>query len=437
MHAIASSLLSLVLVAGWIVGAAVALYDGGGDVVHLTPSNWKDTSTGVWLVEFYSPTCGYCVQAAPEVKKAATALKGLAKIGVVDMTKHGSLGQPFNVKGFPTFKMLAEGKPTDYNGQRTAASFVDAVTGQIAKVAKARLGGGSSSSSSSSSKSSSSSSGKSTGTVEHVTDAEFDDKVLNNVNELVVVFVGASWCGHCKRFLPEYSTAAKELANTGIRLVYVEGPDNQQVSGQLNVQGFPTVKAFPPGRKSYKTAVDYNGPREAPAFVQWAQQLFETHGGKIEVEVPEIVDQAVFDKVCGEQKKCVLVFAEDLYDSGAKGRNALLESVKKAAGKVRHIPFAWVSANAQPAFEQAYNLGFGFPAVLMLREVDGQKVGFIHRGKTSEDDLVAFASSPKAAGAAVKAGWPAIKKTAPWDGKDAPKLQEVKDDFDLDEFLKS
>lgn len=54
----------------------------------------------------------------PEYKKAATALKGIAKIGAVDATQHQSLGQQYAVRGYPTIKVfgLDKKKPTDYNG---------------------------------------------------------------------------------------------------------------------------------------------------------------------------------------------------------------------------------------------------------------------------------------------------------------------------------
>lgn len=56
---------------------------------------------------------------APEWKKAATALKGVVKIGAVDMDVHGSVGGPYNVRGFPTIKIFGANKqsPKDYNGK--------------------------------------------------------------------------------------------------------------------------------------------------------------------------------------------------------------------------------------------------------------------------------------------------------------------------------
>ena len=261
---------------------------------------------------------------------------------------------------------------------------------------------------------------------------------MGNTNDMFMVAFVANWCGHCQRLKPEYEAAARKLANSGIRFVYVEAPDNQQLSSRFKVQGFPTVKAFPPGPKSDSSAIDYNGERETTAIVEWAQQMFEQHGGKVEVEVPELVNQSVLEKTCGANKRCVVVFAEDILDSSAKSRNALLETVKKAASKARHVPFVWVSANAQPDLEAAYDLRSGFPAVILLREVDGEKVGFVHKGKVTEDALVQFASAPRSLGQAIKGGWPTIRKTAPWDGKDAPKpAADEKDDFNLDEFLNS
>jgi protein disulfide-isomerase A6 len=54
----------------------------------------------------------------PEYKKAATALKGLAKVGAVDATQHQALASQYGVQGYPSIKVfgLDKKKPTDYNG---------------------------------------------------------------------------------------------------------------------------------------------------------------------------------------------------------------------------------------------------------------------------------------------------------------------------------
>lgn len=91
------------------------------------------------IVEFYAPWCGHCQNLKPAYEKAATSLKGLAKVAAVNCDEEtnkplcGSLG----VQGFPTLKIIRPskkpGKPTveDYQGQRTAKAIADAVAEKI------------------------------------------------------------------------------------------------------------------------------------------------------------------------------------------------------------------------------------------------------------------------------------------------------------------
>lgn len=97
--------------------AAVARADdsepgAGKDVVTLTQDNFDDEvlkTKDLFLVEFYAPWCGHCKNLAPEWAKAATALKGMAKLGAVDATKHGDLGKTYKAQGYPTLKAFAYG----------------------------------------------------------------------------------------------------------------------------------------------------------------------------------------------------------------------------------------------------------------------------------------------------------------------------------------
>lgn len=91
------------------------------------------------IVEFYAPWCGHCKNLKPAYEKAATSLKGLAKVAAIncDDESNKSFCGSMGVRGFPTLKIVKpgqrSGKPVveDYQGQRSAKAIVDAVVDKI------------------------------------------------------------------------------------------------------------------------------------------------------------------------------------------------------------------------------------------------------------------------------------------------------------------
>jgi protein disulfide-isomerase A1 len=100
------------------------------DVLVLTDDNFDEAineHSGL-LVEFYAPWCGHCKNLQPAYDAAAKELAGkglpLAKI---DADAHKAAAGKYGVRGFPTIKYFASGKPVDYSGGRSQEDIVNYV----------------------------------------------------------------------------------------------------------------------------------------------------------------------------------------------------------------------------------------------------------------------------------------------------------------------
>ena len=76
-----------------------------GKVIDATESSFRSEvldNDDFVMVEFFAPWCGHCKSLAPEWKKAAAQLGGVAKMVAVDATVHSGLASKYQVKGYPS-----------------------------------------------------------------------------------------------------------------------------------------------------------------------------------------------------------------------------------------------------------------------------------------------------------------------------------------------
>ncbi|KAI9700515.1 MAG: hypothetical protein M1820_006814 [Bogoriella megaspora] len=140
-----SPAIALALAVPWLLLSPVAgagLYTKSSPVLQVDGRSYDKLiakSNHTSIVEFYAPWCGHCQNLKPAYEKAATKLKGLAKVAAVNCDDEenkpfcGSMG----VQGFPTLKIVRPGskprKPVveDYQSARNAKAIVEAVVDKI------------------------------------------------------------------------------------------------------------------------------------------------------------------------------------------------------------------------------------------------------------------------------------------------------------------
>ncbi|KAK9133181.1 hypothetical protein Scep_012709 [Stephania cephalantha] len=394
-----------------------ALYGPSSPVLQLSPSNFKSkvlNSNGVVLVEFFAPWCGHCQALTPVWEKAATVLKGVATIAALDADAHKSLAQEYGIRGFPTIKVFAPGKPpVDYQGARDVKPIAEFALQQVKALLKDRLNGKTTGGSTEKNEPSAS--------VE-LNSKNFDELVVKSKDLWIVEFF-APWCGHCKKLAPEWKKAAKNLQGK-VKLGHVDCDAEKSVATVFNVQGFPTILVFGADKDSPSP---YEGVRAASAIESFAIEQLESNVSPPEVN--ELTGAEVMEEKCGSAAICFVAFLPDILDSGAEGRKKYLELLLSVAEN-----YVWTASGKQPDLEKKVGVGgYGYPALVALNVKKGA-----YAPLKSAFELEHIIEFVKEAGRGGKGNLPlesapAIVQTEPWDGKDGQILED--DEFSLEELM--
>ncbi|KAK2180538.1 hypothetical protein NP493_439g04066 [Ridgeia piscesae] len=426
------------------IAAASAMYSSSDDVIQLTQASFNNEviqSQDLWLIEFYAPWCGHCQSLAPEWKKAATALKGIVKVGAVNMDEHSSVGQPYNVRGFPTIKIFASNKnsPQDYNGARSAQALVDSAMSQLRAIVSERLSGRGGSSGGGRSSGGGGGGRKTTGDekdVVELTDSNFNELVLES-NDLWLVEFFAPWCGHCKNLAPEWARAASELKGK-VKLGALDATVHTVMAGRYGIRGFPTIKMFPSGKKD--GAEDYEGGRTSSDIVSFALDKLAEN-----VDPPEVVqltEESVLKGACDDHQLCIISFLPNILDCQSECRNNYLTTLRTLGEKYKKRTWGWVwmEALTQPDVETAVGVGgFGYPAMVAI---NSRKMKYATlKGSFSEKGINDFLRELAVGrgSTAPLSQMPKVLKIDAWDGKDGqmPEMEDIDlSDLDMDDDKK-
>ena len=419
------------------ISLSFSFFDSNTPVILLNGDNFEKEvvqSDDIWLILFYAPWCGHCQAFSPEYEKAARALKGIFKIGAIDADKERAIGGKYGIQGFPTVKFFGvhKDKPDEYNSARKAESVIDFMLEKAKAIINDRLNKNTNTNNNAggqqqqqNQKTADSDDGKD---VIELTDDNFDSTVFNDENMWLVAFY-APWCGHCKQLLPEWNAAATQLRGT-VKIAKLDATVHQKLAERYQIQGYPTIKIFAPGKGEDKKVEEYEGPRHTSGIVQYALDKLSKFG--YVPETKQLIDSDILKEECESRIGiCVIVFLPHIADSSANERNRYLDIIKESrkSNGGKPIYYLWAQGGDHFDFEDKLHLSFGYPAVIAVNYK--KKMYSICRSSFSKENLGDYISNllyGKEHLSKLPEGIK-IKKVDKWDGKDYVPPKEDDDDL--------
>jgi protein disulfide-isomerase A1 len=163
----------------------------------------------------------------------------------------------------------------------------------------------------------------------------YKDIVIDNDKDVLVEFY-APWCGHCKALAPKYEELGQAFSSAELsKLVTIAKVDATANDVPDEIQGFPTIKLFPAGKKD--APVDYSGSRTIEDLAQFIKEngshKAEAVFAKVdEADAEDLAEQAAAaTEEAKEKAEDVKESAEEATGKAAKVAKDAAESVKSAA----------------------------------------------------------------------------------------------------------
>ncbi|XP_050418751.1 dnaJ homolog subfamily C member 10 [Patella vulgata] len=177
-------------------------------------------SDEIWLVDFYAPWCGPCMQLAPEWRRLAKMLKSTKGVHVaeVDCQENSDVCRQESINSYPTMRLFPMGTTNTakfhmYNGWHRDATSLRAWVYEYLPSKVATLSRNS-----------------------------FYERILKSAEPWIVDFY-APWCGHCQTFKPEFEKVAESLDGIA-RAGKVDCQQYQHLCNEASITGYPTVRFY-------------------------------------------------------------------------------------------------------------------------------------------------------------------------------------------------
>jgi protein disulfide-isomerase A1 len=101
--------------------------------------------------------------------------------------------------------------------------------------------------------------------------SNFEREAVMSKDHDVLVNFFAPWCGHCKKFEPNYKSLAKKLKHVPtLKIMKIDATRNEVEN--IQIMAFPTVLLFPAGDDKLRRRVPFSGHRSPEDITAWLKK---------------------------------------------------------------------------------------------------------------------------------------------------------------------
>ena len=225
--------------------------------------------SGMWLVEFFSPSCGHCQRFTPTYLKLAQDLSQQVALsnlhfGSVNCQQDSAVCDSQKISGYPTLLLYVDGVLVEeYPGSRDYSELEKYLRTMYAqKLPAAQL------------------------QVQQVRQVPVADSGVIDLSSALdgqknkgfwFVKFFAPWCPHCKKLAPTYVDLAQQLISyrqSGLLSVAeVNCDSHEDICSKYGIKGYPTIKMFKDG----EFVADYDGGRDLDSMKSYLLQRVAGH----------------------------------------------------------------------------------------------------------------------------------------------------------------